>query len=161
MLFSDGCAKLVLRSEFYIQFWSRRNKSSYFVYQLWIQNLNIEFWIRFTCSDFISKLDYCEFRATNLSPSSEFKDWISISEFSYQYKIKLWIELVRIESSAAALHCWIQLWIQFECRILLAKIASGRQVHLPWKHIIKSRAHWWWIQCQDCQSKCSIWPTTW
>ena len=24
--------------------------------------------------------------------------------------------------------------------------------HLPWKHIVKSRAHWWWSQCQDCQS---------
>ena len=23
-----------------------------------------------------------------------------------------------------------------------SKIASGRQVHLPWKHIVKSRAHW-------------------
>ena len=33
-----------------------------------------------------------------------------------------------------------------------SKIASGRQVHLPWKHIVKSRAHWWWNQCQDCQS---------
>ena len=30
--------------------------------------------------------------------------------------------------------------------------ASGRQVPLPWKHIVKSRAHWWWSQCQDCQS---------
>ena len=34
-------------------------------------------------------------------------------------------------------------------------------VHLPWKHIVKSRAHWWWSQYQDCQSKFSIWPTTW
>ena len=39
-------------------------------------------------------------------------------------------------------------------------IASGRQVHLPWKHIVESRAHWWWSQCQDSQSQCSIWPTT-
>ena len=23
----------------------------------------------------------------------------------------------------------------------ITKIASGRQVHLPWKHIVKSRAH--------------------
>ena len=23
-----------------------------------------------------------------------------------------------------------------------SKIASGRQVHLPWKHVVKSRAHW-------------------
>ena len=35
---------------------------------------------------------------------------------------------------------------------LQSKIASGRQVHLPWKHIVKSRSHWWWSQCQDCQS---------
>ena len=60
-----------------------------------------------------------------------------------------------------------------------SKIASGKQVQLPWntvfhliyksflrqlvwkwfsllayrwKHIVKSRAHWWWSQCQDCQS---------
>ena len=33
-----------------------------------------------------------------------------------------------------------------------SKIASGRQVHLPWKHIVKNCAHWWWGQCQDCQS---------
>ena len=32
-----------------------------------------------------------------------------------------------------------------------SKIASGRQIHLPWKHIVKSRAHWWWSQCLDCQ----------
>ena len=37
-------------------------------------------------------------------------------------------------------------------------IASDRQVHLPWKH---SYAHWWWSQCQDCQSWCNIWPTMW
>ena len=33
-----------------------------------------------------------------------------------------------------------------------SKIASGRQIHLPWKHIVNSRAHWWWSQWQDCQS---------
>ena len=25
-------------------------------------------------------------------------------------------------------------------------------IDLPRKHIVKSRAHWWWSQCQDCQS---------
>ena len=24
--------------------------------------------------------------------------------------------------------------------------------NLPWKHIVYSCAHWWWSQCQDCQS---------
>ena len=33
-----------------------------------------------------------------------------------------------------------------------SQIASGRQVHLPWKHIVKSRAHWWRSQSQNCQS---------
>ena len=40
-------------------------------------------------------------------------------------------------------------------------IARGSQFHLSWKHIVQSCAHWWWSQCQDCQSKCSFWLTTW
>ena len=47
-------------------------------------------------------------------------------------------------------------------------IASGRQNHQPWKHIVRSCSHWWWSQCQIAKASAtfgrlsrSIWGRTW